>query len=146
LGIISKLNSNPVDSSNIKIPFFNFGNSPSVYINDNLNSPKKRLSEAKKLITLNYGFKMDSTFQGPIVGRSLGGKIYNGPGKNHDVLGKLQKDGAITILGRTDDRVWLSVKGEANFEGWVLASEVDLSYNRTLYQHHDNHNSINTNG
>jgi hypothetical protein len=32
---------------------------------------------------------MDVTFHGPIVGRSIGGKIYNGPGKHHDELGRV---------------------------------------------------------
>jgi hypothetical protein len=53
---------------------------------------------------------MDVSFQGPIVGRSIGGKIYNGPGKHHDELGRIQQDGAVTIMGRTEDRAWLSIK------------------------------------
>lgn len=80
---------------------------------------------------------MDASFIGPILGRSLGGKIYNGPGKNHDVLGKLQKDGTVTINGRTEDRVWLSIKCGDKIEGWVLASEVDLNFERKVYKHHD---------
>lgn len=52
---------------------------------------------------------MDSSFAGPILGRSIGGKIFNGPGPNHEVLGKVEKDGLVTINGRTEDRVWLSV-------------------------------------
>lgn len=99
----------------------------------------KQLGHAKKLIATNYGFKMDMSFIGPIVGRSIGGKIYNGPGKNHDVLGRLQQDGAVTINGRTEDRIWLSIKcGDSlNFEGWVLASEVDMTCDRKVYEHHD---------
>jgi hypothetical protein len=52
-------------------------------------SPRKQLGHAKKLIQTNYGFKMDMQFQGPLAARSIGGKIYNGPGKNHDVMGRL---------------------------------------------------------
>lgn len=100
-------------------------------------SPSKKLLHAKKLITSTNGFKLDMKFNGPINGRSLGGKIYNGPGKNHDVLGKVQKDGVVSIVGRTEDRIWLSVKCGDNFEGWVLASEVDLNCDRKIYQHHD---------
>ena len=100
-------------------------------------SPSKKLLHAKKLITSSYGFKLDIKFNGPINGRSIGGKIYNGPGKNHDVLGKVQKDGVVSIVGRTEDRIWLSVKCGDNFEGWVLASEVDLNCDRKIYRHHD---------
>jgi uncharacterized protein YgiM (DUF1202 family) len=67
----------------------------------------------------------------------LGGTIYNGPGKNHDVLGKLEKGGIMVINGRTEDRVWLSVKCVDNIEGWVLASQVDLTLDRKVYVHHD---------
>jgi len=49
----------------------------------------KQLSHAKKMITTTTGFKMDVTFHGPIIGRSIGGKIYNGPGKHHDELGRI---------------------------------------------------------
>lgn len=80
---------------------------------------------------------MDCTFQGPMAGRSLGGTIYNGPGHNHDVLGKLQRDGVVTIVGRTEDRVWLSVKCQDNIEGWALASEIDFTHDRKVYQQHD---------
>ena len=82
---------------------------------------------------------MDTSFNGPIVARSIGGKIYNGPGKNHDVFGRLTQDGVITIIGRTEDRVWLNIKcgQDNNFEGWVLASDVDMSCDRKVYQHHD---------
>ena len=82
---------------------------------------------------------MDVSFNGPIVGRSIGGKIYNGPGKHHDELGRVQQDGAVTIIGRTEDRVWLSIKcgQDNNFEGWVLASEVDMTSDRKVYEHHD---------
>ena len=100
-------------------------------------SPSRKLIHAKKLIATTSGFKLDANFKGPISGRSLGGKIYNGPGKNHDELGKIEKDGAVQILARTEDRVWLSVKCGETIEGWVLASEVDLTFNRKVYKQHD---------
>ena len=103
-------------------------------------SPSKRLGSAKKLLQTTVGFKMDSTFVGPIVGRSVGGKIYNGPGKNHDILGKVEKDGLVTLTGRTDDRVWLQITcggAKTPTEGWVLASEVDLNFERKSYALHD---------
>lgn len=50
----------------------------------------KQLGHAKKVIASSAGFKMDVYFTGPIVGRSIGGKIYNGPGKHHDELGRVQ--------------------------------------------------------
>ena len=50
----------------------------------------KQLGHAKKVIASSAGFKMDVSFTGPIVGRSIGGKIYNGPGKHHDELGTVQ--------------------------------------------------------
>lgn len=83
---------------------------------------------------------MDSTFVGPIVGRSVGGKIYNGPGKNHDILGKVEKDGLVTLTGRTEDRVWLQITcggPKTPTEGWVLASDVDLNFERISYALHD---------
>lgn len=45
----------------------------------------------------------------------------------------------MTIIGRTEDRAWLSIKcGQYNnFEGWVLASEVDMTCDRKVYEHHD---------
>jgi len=96
-------------------------------------SPSKRLGSAKKLLQTMVGFKMDSTFVGPIIGRSVGGKIYNGPGKNHDILGKVEKDGLVTLTGRTEDRVWLQIScggPKTPIEGWVLASDVDLNFER----------------
>ncbi len=103
-------------------------------------SPSKRLGSAKKLVSTSFGFKMDSTFVGPIVGRSIGGKIYNGPGKNHDILGKVEKDGLVTLTGRTEDRVWISITcggPKQHTEGWVMASEVDLNFERKSYAQHD---------
>ena len=55
-------------------------------------SPSSQLLRAKKLIALNYGFNLDPTFKTPYQARSLSCKVYNGPGKNHDVLGKIEKD------------------------------------------------------
>lgn len=41
------------------------------------------------------------------------------------------------IVARTEDRVWLSVVCGDGIEGWVLASEVDLSTDRKVYMQHD---------
>ena len=81
--------------------------------------------------------KFDSQFKEPIQGRSLGSKIYNGPGKNHDVLGKVQKDGIVLILGRTQDRAWLNIRCGENTDGWVLSSDVDFNCERKFYKHYD---------
>ena len=50
-------------------------------------------------------------------------------------MGRLTQDGAINIVGRTEDRIWLNIKcgGDNKFEGWVLASDVDMSCDRKVY-------------
>ena len=50
-------------------------------------------------------------------------------------MGRLTQDGAINIVGRTEDRIWLNIKCGADntFEGWVLASDVDMSCDRKVY-------------
>lgn len=55
-----------------------------------IRSPSKDLKKAKQLLTQSYGMKLDLNFQGPIQGRILSCQLYNGPGLNHDKLGKLE--------------------------------------------------------
>eukprot|EP00347_Sterkiella_histriomuscorum_P015755 403355803 len=99
-------------------------------------SPSKDLRKAKQLLSQQYGFKLDQNFKGPIQGRVLGCELYNGPGHNHDLLGKLEKDGIVQILARTEDQVWVQVKLLQQV-GWVLASNVDFLANREIYKPYD---------
>jgi len=49
------------------------------------------------------------TFPKPLFARSLGSKVFSGPGLNHQVLGKLTKDGVVTIKGQNWNGTWLRV-------------------------------------
>ncbi len=44
---------------------------------------------------------MDSSFIGPIQARTLGSNVYSGPGINHQFIGKLEKNGIITVTAKT---------------------------------------------
>jgi uncharacterized protein YgiM (DUF1202 family) len=46
----------------------------------------------------------------PLQFRALGCWVYSGPGVNHDVLGKVEKDGIINVVGQSDDGVWALIK------------------------------------
>ncbi|CDW83015.1 UNKNOWN [Stylonychia lemnae] len=101
-----------------------------------LRSPSKQLDKAKKYISQLQGFKLDPQFKGPSQARCLGCNVFNGPGNNHDKLGRLEKDGVVNVLNRTIDQTWVQVKN-ANMIGWILASNIDFIPDRNVYKSFD---------
>ncbi len=70
-------------------------------------------------------------------GRSLGCWLHSNPGKEFEKLGRVEKDGLLTIKGTTCDGFWLKVDcGRA--EGWVQSPKVDRVLDRPIYSLYDN--------
>jgi uncharacterized protein YgiM (DUF1202 family) len=52
---------------------------------------------------------------------------------NHEKKGKVEKNGIVTIIGRSTDQVWVQVK-TSEFIGWIISSNVDIVVDRQMYK------------
>ncbi len=69
-------------------------------------------------------------------GRSLGCWMYANAGKEFERLGRVEKDGVVTIKSATADGFWLKVEC-GKVEGWVQAPKVDQVIDRRVYSLYD---------
>jgi len=131
---------NSTFGSNISIPlerveFHEYENMPhspsSLYITSSC-PLIYRLENAKQVVTSVSPFRIDTAFTEEHQVRSLGCWVYNGPGPNHDKLGRIEKNGIVTVTGKTKDNIWTRVRCP-QVEGWVMSSCLDPILDRPIY-------------
>ena len=68
--------------------------------------------------------------------RCLGSWAYTGPGYDNEVVGKIEKDGIVTILNSSMDLIWHSIEMNGA-EVWIPTSKLEFSTQRILYDEFD---------
>lgn len=73
----------------------------------------------------------------PVIGPGLSGKLrttvsmHNGPGPGYAILGTIQRNAVVKVVGRNQDNTWYQViyPPGGTLRGWVQASLIDVEGN-----------------